>query len=96
MQGARIVALVGQREAAGVPQHMRMSLEAEPGSLAGALDMRAKPAVVNGAAALGGEHERRLGILLALQPAQRPQLVAEIGCVAGVPCFDPADVPGVA
>jgi hypothetical protein len=28
LQRPRIVALVGQREAAGVPQHVRMSLEA--------------------------------------------------------------------
>jgi hypothetical protein len=32
------VAVIGQRESAGVPQHMRMRLEAEPGNLAGALD----------------------------------------------------------
>ena len=37
LQRARIVALVGQREATSVPQHVRVSLEAEPGSLTGAL-----------------------------------------------------------
>ena len=48
LQGAGIVALVGQGEATGVPQHVRVDLEAELGSLASALHMRAKPAVVNG------------------------------------------------
>ena len=45
----RVVALVGQREAAGVPQHVRVRLEAEPGASPARSTMRAKPAVVNGA-----------------------------------------------
>ena len=37
LQRPRIVALVGQREAAGVPQHVRVGWEAEPGGLTSAL-----------------------------------------------------------
>ena len=46
LQGPRIVALVRQRKATGVPEHVRMALEAELGSFSGALHLRAKPAVV--------------------------------------------------
>ena len=60
LQGPRIVALVGQREAAGVPQHVRVGLEAEPGSLASALHKPGKACRGERRAALGGEHERRL------------------------------------
>ena len=49
LQGPRIVAPVGQGEAAGVPQHVRVHLEpAEPGGHASALQKPGKPAVVNG------------------------------------------------
>lgn len=41
LQGADVVALVGQREAAGVAQHVRVHLERHPGFGAGAL--RPKP-----------------------------------------------------
>src|SRR5262245_44870581 len=42
LQGARIMAFVGEGEAAGVPQHVRVCLEAEPGFHAGALDHAGK------------------------------------------------------
>ena len=37
LQAARVVPFVGQGEAAGMAQHMRMRLEAEPGGLTSAL-----------------------------------------------------------
>jgi len=33
LQGARVVALVGQRKATGMPKHVRMRLEAQLGRL---------------------------------------------------------------
>ena len=53
--------------------------------------MRAKPAVMKGEP-LTGEDERRLGILLPLQPAQRPQLVATDRMGRRRALLDPADV----
>ena len=44
LQGTRVVTFIGQREAAGVPQHVRSSAAAPARSTS-----RAKPAVVNGA-----------------------------------------------
>jgi hypothetical protein len=41
--------------------------------------MPGKAGCSEGRAALAGEHERRGWILLALQPAQRPHLVADDG-----------------
>jgi hypothetical protein len=73
LQGARIVSLVGKGEATGVPQHMRVSLEAQAGALTSALDHAGKAGGREGRAALGPEHERRLGLLLALKPSQGPQ-----------------------
>jgi hypothetical protein len=43
LQRSRIVALVGQRKAAGVPKHVRVNLQGEPGSLASALQHAGKP-----------------------------------------------------
>jgi hypothetical protein len=62
----RIVALVGQRKAAGVPEHVRVNLQGEPDSLASALHHARKACRRERRPALAGEHERRLGILLAL------------------------------
>ena len=40
---------------------------------------RGKARCGEGRAALAGEHKRRLGILLPLQPTQRPHLIADDG-----------------
>ena len=66
LQSPRIVPFVRQREAAGVPEHVRVSLEAQFGSLTGALYKPGKPCCGEGRTPLAGEHERRLGILLPL------------------------------
>jgi len=76
LKGTGIVALVGQGEAAGMAQHVRVRLEAELGGLAGTLDHAREPGRAEGRAALGCEHEGRLGLLLALELAQGAQLVA--------------------
>ena len=87
LQRARVVPLVGQRIAAGVPQHVRVRLEAKLASLPARSTMRAKPAGGERCAPLGGEHEGRLRLLLALEPPQSAQLVAEDWMGAGVPCL---------
>jgi hypothetical protein len=51
LQGARVVPLVGKGVAAGVPEHVRVSLEANLASTRARSTMRAKPTVVNGAPA---------------------------------------------
>jgi hypothetical protein len=76
LQGARIVSLVGKRESARVPQHMRVSLEAQASGLASALDHAGKAGRGEGRAALRREYERRLRLLLTLQPSQDAYLVA--------------------
>jgi len=58
---------VGQGEATGVPQHVRMSLEPEIGFGTRALHHAGKAGGGEGRSAFGGEYERRLGLLLALQ-----------------------------
>jgi hypothetical protein len=66
-------ALVGQRVAAGVAQHVGMGLDLKFGASRRALDQRAKPAVVNGDPRSLTKTKRRA---LSLEPAQRPQFVA--------------------
>jgi hypothetical protein len=68
--------IIGELEAAGVPQHVRMHLELDPRSLASTGDQVRKARCAKGNAALGCEHERRLGLLLPLKAPQRPQLIA--------------------
>ena len=49
LQRPCVVPLVGQRVTAGVPQHVRVRLEAQLGLVPARSIMRANPAVVNGA-----------------------------------------------
>jgi hypothetical protein len=48
LQRPCVVALGSQRETAGVPQHVRVRLKAEPASVPARSTTRAKPAVVKG------------------------------------------------
>src|SRR5262245_4786376 len=66
LQGPRIVPLIGQRVAAGMPEHVRVRLERKLRFDPCPLDHAGKPGGAEGSAALRGEHEGRLGLLLAL------------------------------
>ena len=68
LQGARIVALIGQCIAAGVPKHVRMRLEIQLSLDPGALDHAGKASRGEGRAALRREYERGPWLLLALKP----------------------------
>jgi hypothetical protein len=86
LQGARVMAGIGQGEAARVSQHVRARLEGEAGRLAGTLDLLAKPAVANGAPRSlvktnGDGGLSRCSLRRARISSPRN------GCVAGVPFF---------
>jgi hypothetical protein len=70
------VSLVGERKAAGVAQHVRVSLKANASRLASALDHPGKASRGERRAALRRGHKGGLRVLLPSQAAQRPQLVA--------------------
>jgi hypothetical protein len=94
LQGAGVVPVIRQLIAAGVAQHVRMRLEAQLGLDASALDHAGEPGRTERRAALGREHEGRLGLLLAPEPPQSAQFVAKDRMGAGSALFDPADVQG--
>ncbi len=73
---------------------MGVYFEPNLGLDARALDHAGEASRAERRAALGGEDERRFRLLLALQPPQRPQLVAEDRMGAGSALLDPADVQG--
>jgi len=75
LQSPRIVSLVGEGKAAGVPQHVRVSLKSKPGGLASALYHAGKASRGERRAALRREHKGGLRILHPSQAAQRPQLI---------------------
>ena len=89
----RIVALVGQREATGMPQHVRMGLEAQPG-----LDRQrappclAKPAVVNGEPRSDVNTNGDLGSCSRCSWRSARSSSPTIGWVARGAPLDPADV----
>jgi hypothetical protein len=75
LQGSGIVALVRQREPAGMAQHVRMDLELETGRRGCSLKHPGKPGRAEWRPTLRDEHERT-GRRFTLQPAQRAQLEA--------------------
>ena len=92
LQRPRIVALVGQRKATGVAQHVRMGRKAELGLDTSALHHARKACRRERRPPLAGEHERRLGILLPLQLAQGPHFIADNGMGRRRALLGPADV----
>ena len=89
-----IVSLVGERVAAGVPEHVRVRLEAKLGPGARALNHAGETSRREWSTAFRGEHERRFGLLFALKPPQGAQLVPEDRMRTRGALLDPADVQG--
>src|SRR3954468_24780343 len=75
LERARIVPLVRKREAAGVPQHVRVRLEVQLCLCASALDHACKARRAERRAAFRREHEWRLWLLLALQTAECAEFI---------------------
>ena len=94
LESARIVSLVRERVAAGVPEHVRMRLEAQLGHRACAFDHASEASRREWRAALRREHERRLGILFTLKPPQGTQFVPHNRMSAGSALLDPTNVQG--
>ena len=67
LQRPGVVAFVGQCVTTGMPQHVRMRLEAQLGSFSGTLDHAGKAGGAEGCAALRCEDERGLRFLFSLQ-----------------------------
>ena len=66
LERPRVVASIGQRKAAGMPEHVRMRLEAELRLDTSALNHPGETCGREWRSPLGGEDEGRLGFLLAL------------------------------
>jgi hypothetical protein len=94
LQRPRVVSPVGERVAACAPEHVRVVFEPQLRFGACTLDRAGKPRRGERRSALRGENERRLGLLLALEPPQGAQLVPEHGVRAGSALLDPADMQG--
>jgi hypothetical protein len=92
LQGSGVVALIGEREAAGVPQHVRVGLEAKTRLSASALDHSSEASGAEGRSSLRSEHEGRLRLLLALKAPQGSQFIAEDRVGARRAPLDPAHV----
>jgi hypothetical protein len=71
-----VVAAMGEREAAGVPQHVRVDGEGELGRYSDHRELLPEPGGTHRRAPLGGEQVRGGRGLLALQPAQGAKLTA--------------------
>jgi hypothetical protein len=79
-----VVASVGQRVAAGVPQHVGVRLDLQIGAGRGALDQRAKPAVVKGDPRSLTKTKGDVALSRWRRRRARSWLPC-IGCVLGVP-----------
>jgi hypothetical protein len=77
LQGSGVVPLIGKCVTAGVPQHVRMSLEAQTRLNASTLNHAREASRAKGCPTLRREHEGRLGFLLALQAPEGSQFIAE-------------------
>ena len=90
LQRPGVGALVRQRVARGMAQHVRMHLEGHLGLDPGALDHLLQAGHGEGRAPLADEDEGRLGV--ALQRPQCPQFIAQQRMGAGLPALGPAQV----
>ena len=67
LQGSGVMPFVGERKAAGMPKHVRMSFETEACLDTSPLDHAGEACGTEGRSSLGSEHEWRLRLLLALK-----------------------------
>jgi hypothetical protein len=72
LQGPRVMPSVRQRVPTGVPEHVRVGLEAKPRLDASPLDHPREPCRGERRSALRRKDEGRLGLLFALSPPQCP------------------------
>ena len=77
-----------------MPQHMRVSLEAEARRLPRPFHHSSKPRCGEWCPALAGEHKWRLRVLLTLQPSERPQFIPPNWVRARRSTLDPAHREG--
>ena len=94
LQRPGIVTTVGKRVAAGMPQHVRMRLEAKLRLGPSSFEHSGEARGGERCSALRGEHKRRLGVLLALEPPQGLQFITDDRVSARGALLDPADVQG--
>jgi hypothetical protein len=94
LQGAGVVAVVGQREAAGVAQHVRVDLERHPASAPARSIIRANPAVVNGPARSLVNTNGDVGACSRCKRRSARNSSSRIGWVARGAALDPSDVQG--
>ena len=92
LQRPGVGALVRQRVARGMAQHVRMHLEGHLGLDPGPLDHLLQAGHGEGRAPLADEDEGRLGV--PLERPQRPHFIAQQRMGAGLPALGPAQVQG--
>ena len=81
LEGARIVSLIGERVAAGVPEHVRVRLEPKFAFGARAFDHAGKPRRRERRAPLADEQERRFGLCSRWSRRSARSSSPTIGCV---------------
>ena len=89
LDGPRIVAVVGELVAAGVPQHVDVNREAELGPFANVLDLPIERIWREWCAAFAGEHNLVCGPWSARSLQSARNSLPRIGCVAGCHCRRP-------
>jgi hypothetical protein len=77
LQGSGVVPLIGERIAACMAQHVRMSLETKTRLAPSALDHAGEPCGAEGCSSLRREHEGRLRLLLALKAPEGSYFIAK-------------------
>ena len=84
--------LLASAIAAGMPQHVRMGLEAKTRLAPSPLDHAGEPCGAEGCSSLRREHEGRFRLLLALKAPQGSQFIAEDRVGARRAPLDPANM----
>lgn len=92
LDGAGVMAVVGELETAPVPEHVRMNRKSQRRFLPGARQHLAEPGRRHRPAPLGQKHIGAAGRPFPFQPPQRPQLGTAQGMDAGRAPLDPVDL----